>query len=206
MKILIGDDSATSRQLLESSLRRWGHEVVAVGDGTAAWEALRAGDAPALAILDWMMPGLDGVEVCRLARARDPAPPLYLALLTARTRAEDAVEALGAGADDFVRKPFDPVELRARVGAGVRIVELQRELARRVAELEEALARVNELHGILPICSYCKKVRDDRDSWQQIEAYVAAHSAARFSHGVCPHCAETVLRPQIEAMKRRNRG
>ena len=85
-------------------------------------------------------------------------------------------------------------------------MELQRELARRVGELEEALARVDQLHGILPICSYCKKVRSDGDSWQQVESYVAAHSSARFSHGVCPECAKRTLQPQLEALRRARKG
>lgn len=206
MKILVADDSPTSRRLLESSLLKWGHEVVTAAEGTAAWEALQAEHAPTLAIINWMMPGLDGLEVCRRARARAQPPPLHIILLTARTSSGDLVEALGAGADDYIRKPFEPVELRARVSAGLRIIDLQRELARRVAELEEALARVDELQGILPICSYCKRIRDDRDSWQQVEAYVTAHSAARFSHGVCPECVEAVYRPQLEALKRKQRG
>jgi hypothetical protein len=99
-------------------------------------------------------------------------------------------------------KPFDAAELRARVAVGVRVVELQAELAARIADLEEALARVDHLHGILPICSYCKKVRSDSDSWQQVEAYVSDHSNVRFSHGVCPECVQTVLKPELEAFRR----
>jgi DNA-binding response OmpR family regulator len=149
-----------------------------------------------------MMPGLDGLEVCRRARARTDGPPLYIILLTARTNRQDTVEGLGAGADDFVTKPFDAAELRARVGVGVRVADLQGELAARIAELEQALARVDKLHGILPICSYCKKVRSDSDSWQQMEAYVSAHSTVRFNHGVCPDCVKTVVQPQLDELKR----
>src|SRR5439155_1751234 len=123
-------------------------------DGAAAWDALQREDAPNLAILDWMMPGLDGLEICRRARGRTNARPLYIILLTARAQRQDTIDGLGAGADDFVTKPFDPAELRARVSVGVRVVELQRELAARIADLEAALARVDQLHGILPICSY----------------------------------------------------
>jgi phosphoserine phosphatase RsbU/P len=202
MRVLIAEDDRVSRRLLEANLRNWGHEVLERGDGAAAWEALQAEDAPALAIMDWMMPGLDGVEICRRARRRAGARPLYIILLTARTRPEDIVQALDAGADDYVTKPFDATELRARVGVGVRVVQLQLDLAERIAALEEAVARVDELHGILPICSYCKRVRNDTDSWQRIEEYVSAHSAARFSHGVCPECVEGVLRPQLEGLRR----
>ena len=147
------------------------------------------------------MPGLDGVEVCRRARERTAVRPLYIILLTARADRQDAIDGLGAGADDYVTKPFDAAELRARVGVGVRVVELQVELAARIADLEEALARVDHLHGILPICSYCKKVRSDSDSWQQVEAYVSAHSAVRFSHGVCPGCVKTVLQPELDELR-----
>lgn len=202
MRILVAEDDPVSRLLLQTHLEKWGHEPVMTTDGTAAWEMLQREDAPALAILDWMMPGLDGLEVCRLARARTDARPLYIILLTARTDRQDTIDGLGAGADDFVTKPFHPAELRARVSVGVRVVELQVELAARIDDLEQALARVDQLHGILPICSYCKKVRSDSDSWQQVEAYVSAHSAVRFSHGVCPECVKTVLQPELDELRR----
>ena len=142
MRILIAEDSHVSRRLLEAQLQRWGHEVEVAADGDAAWEAIQQKDAPALAILDWMMPGVDGVEICRRARARGAALPLYIILLTARTASEDVVQGLDAGADDYVTKPFRAAELQARLGVGIRIVLLQRQLAERVAELEEALAHV----------------------------------------------------------------
>lgn len=202
MRILVAEDSQVSRFLLQANLKSWGHEPVITTDGTAAWEVLQREDAPSLAILDWMMPGLDGLEVCRRARGRTDARPLYIILLTARTDRQDTVDGLGAGADDFVTKPFDASELRARVSVGVRVVTLQQELAARIDDLEQALARVDQLHGILPICSYCKKVRSDTDSWQQVEAYVSAHSAVRFNHGVCPDCVKTVLQPELEELRR----
>ena len=202
MKILIAEDSQVSRRLLEAQLQRWGHEVQMTADGDAAWEAIQQKDAPALAILDWMMPGVDGVEICRRVRARATALPLYIILLTARAASEDVVQGLDAGADDYVTKPFHAAELQARLGVGIRIVLLQRQLAERVAELEEALAHVEELHGILPICSYCRRIRSDADSWHGIEEYVSAHSAARFSHGVCPQCLEKILEPEMEALQR----
>jgi sigma-B regulation protein RsbU (phosphoserine phosphatase) len=187
MKILVAEDDRVSRLLLETHLKRWGHE--------------REG-APTLAILDWMMPGLDGVEVCRRARGRTAVRPLYIILLTARADRQDAIDGLGAGADDYVTKPFDAAELRARLNVGVRVVELQVELAARIADLEEALERADQLHGILPIRSYCKKVRNDSDSWQQVEAYVRAHSAVRFSHGcACPECVKTVLQPELDELR-----
>ena len=202
MRILIAEDDRVSRRLLESHLLKWGHEVVVVEDGGQALAALQRDDAPELAILDWMMPGMDGVEICRRIRAGGYSRPLHIILLTARISREDLVEGLEAGADDYVTKPFDPPELRARVRVGMRIIELQRDLQERVRELEEALAQVDHLQGLLPICAYCKKIRDDRNYWHQVESYVTARTAARFSHGICPDCLENVIKPQLEEGRR----
>lgn len=107
------------------------------------------------------------------------------------------MQGLQAGADDYIAKPFDPRELRARLHAGVRIVELQKALLERFHELEEALKRVKQLQGLLPICSYCKKIRNDRNYWEQVDSYLASHSEVQFSHGVCPDCYEVYLKPQL---------
>jgi sigma-B regulation protein RsbU (phosphoserine phosphatase) len=202
MKILVAEDHPDTCLLLETLLKGWGHEAVTTTDGAAAWDVLQRDDAPTLAILDWMMPGLDGREVCRRARGRTNPRPLYIILLTARTNRQDRIDGLDAGADDFVTKPFDPAELRARVSVGVRVVGLQLDLAARIVDLEGALARVDQLHGILPICSYCKKVRTESDSWQRVEAYVSAHSGVRFSHGVCPECVKNVVEPEMDDLRR----
>jgi DNA-binding response OmpR family regulator len=202
VKILIAEDDMISRHLLETTLIRWGYEVVVTCDGTAAWEVLHSTDAPPLAILDWMMPGLDGVEVCRrVRRAAMPMPP-YLILLTAKGRREDIITGLRSGAHDYVTKPFSREELRARVQVGMRIVELQHSLADRVKALEEALARVKQLQGLLPICSYCKKIRDDRNYWQQVESYISEHSEAQFSHSICPDCYEGRVKPELDQIRR----
>ncbi len=145
-----------------------------------------------------MMPGRDGVEVCRLIRIREEAAPTYIILLTAKGRREDTVTGLEAGANDYVLKPFDQEELRARVQVGARMMELQGLLADPVRELERALSKVKLLSGLLPICSYCKKVRDDRNYWQQVEGYIGQRSEAEFSHSICPGCYETIVRPQLE--------
>jgi DNA-binding response OmpR family regulator len=210
MDILIAEDNPVSRRLLEATLTKWGHQAIGTADGAAAWEVLRRDDAPSLAILDWMMPELDGVEVCRRARQlvpgfrgepnEQPHRVLYLILLTARGDKEDVVAGLDGGADDYIVKPFDRNELRARLNVGLRMVGLQQRLAGRLAELNEALGKVKQLQGLLPICSYCKSIRDDHNYWQQVESFITTHSAARFSHSICPGCFESVVQPQLDAL------
>jgi len=202
VKILIAEDDMVSRRLLEATLIKWGYEVVVTCDGAEAWAALQCADAPPLAILDWMMPGMDGIELCRTVRqALMPTPP-YLILLTAKGHREDIVTGLRSGANDYVTKPFDREELRARVQVGIRIVELQQSLADRVKALENALARVKQLQGLLPICSYCKKIRDDQNYWQQVENYISEHSEAQFSHSICPDCYERRVKPELDQLRR----
>lgn len=198
MQILVAEDDGVSRTFLEATLKKWGYDVVAVPDGVQAWQAVEGGHGPDLLILDWMMPGLDGLEVCSKLRRTFPALPAYIILLTARTSREDVVRGLLAGADDYVTKPFDRDELRARVQVGGRVIGLQKALAARVRELEKALARVKQLQGLLPICCYCKKIRDDRNYWQQVENYVAEHSEVQFSHGICPECFNRFVKPDLE--------
>ena len=190
MRILIAEDDPTSRRVLEMVLKKQGHEVVCAGDGNEAWEMLQAPNAPRLVILDWMMPGLDGPELCRRLRGRESQNPVYIILLTALIRKENIVEGLDAGADDYVAKPFDKDELNARVEVGKRVLDLQLALARRVEELEEAMTHVKTLQGILPICMHCHKIRNDGEAWQKLEEYVEDHSEAAFSHSLCPECLE----------------
>jgi phosphoserine phosphatase RsbU/P len=196
MRILIADDDDVSRLELETLLRRHGHEVAAVSDGTAAWDVLQGEDPPRLAVLDWLMEEMDGVEVCRRVRQRPGLRNVYLILLTSRGNKEHIRAGLQAGANDYVTKPFDRDELLARVRVGAQKVALQAELAARVQELEEALARVKQLQELLPICSYCKSIRDDKNYWHKVESYVRSHSQAEFSHGICPGCWEKVVKPR----------
>jgi len=200
MNVLIAEDEPVFRRMLESTLTGWGYDVVVTADGLQAWEALQQEDAPHLAILDWMMPGIDGLQVCRKVQNLGPEHEVrpYIILVTAREAKEDIVAGLEAGANDYITKPFNREELRARLRVGVRVVELQKSLAERVNELQEALAHVKQLQGTLPICCYCKKIRNDDKYWQQVEEYISKHSEAVFSHGVCPECWETVVQPQME--------
>jgi sigma-B regulation protein RsbU (phosphoserine phosphatase) len=196
VQILIAEDDAVSRRMLEVTLMKWGHKVVSTTNGVEALQILQETNV-SLAVLDWMMPEMDGVEVCRKAREQFDKRPLYFILLTAKGRQEDIIAGLEAGADDYVTKPFDRDELQARLNVGIRIVELQSQLSARVRELQEALAHVNELQGLLPICCYCKKIRDDQNYWQHVENYITARSDAQFSHGICPTCYEKVSRPAL---------
>jgi DNA-binding response OmpR family regulator len=179
-------------EILSRTLTRWEFEVTVASTGAAAWEYLRTATVPTLAILDWMMPEMDGTEVCRRVRLELPLANMYLMLLTARESRGDLVTGLNAGADDYLTKPFDAEELRARVQVGVRVLTLQKNLAERVEELQAALTNVKQLRGLLPICSYCKRIRGDDQYWQQLEGYIAEHSDAQFSHGICPTCYAAV--------------
>ena len=155
MRILVAEDELIIRTLVGDVLRKSGFDVVKVSNGAEAWEAMQTSDAPPLAILDWMMPELDGLEVVRRIRARTTNRPPYLILLTARDSKVDLVAGLQAGANDYVSKPFDPRELLARVAVGRRMVELQETLAARIEELGQALEEIKTLRGILPICASC---------------------------------------------------
>ena len=174
MRILIADDDRMSAMMLSRTLERWGFDVVIAPDGAAAWDHISGDRPPALAIVDWMMPLVDGIELCRRLRAASLANPVYVILLTSRTSRQDLIAGLEAGADDYLTKPFDPDELQARIHVGQRTLAL--------------IANIKRLSGLLPICSYCKRIRSDQNYWQQVESYITEHSDAHFSHGICPTC------------------
>ncbi|HYE73720.1 MAG TPA: response regulator transcription factor [Blastocatellia bacterium] len=190
MQILIAEDDSLSRRLLEVRLTNWGYDVIITENGEQAWGEVQKDSAPRLAIMDWMMPQMDGLEVCRRIRARNITPYIYVILLTARDSKEDITQGLAAGADDYILKPFDHEELLARIKVGERILSLEHALSNKVVELEQALAQVHQLKELLPICMFCKKIRDDQDYWHQIEHYLHAHAGTDFSHGICPECYE----------------
>jgi phosphoserine phosphatase RsbU/P len=192
MRVLVADDEPMGALMLSRSLERWGLEVVVTNDGEEAWRMIQNGGIK-MAILDWMMPGADGPELCRRIRKDEHHAHMHLILLTARNSRADVVAGLDAGADDYLIKPFDPEELRARVHVGIRVLTLQDRLADRVAELQEALTNVKQLSGLLPICSYCKRIRGDENYWERVESYITEHTDAKFSHGICPECYDTVM-------------
>ena len=191
--VLIAEDEPVSRRLLEKFLQHWGYRPIVCPDGIEALTLLRSPESPRIAVLDWVMPGMDGVDICRAIRDGDIAAQPYLILLTARSRPEDIVAGLRAGADDYITKPVDREEFEARLQVAARIVGLQQRLSDRVKELEQALARVRQLQGLLPICAYCKRIRDDQNYWNQVETYLADHTDVQFSHGICPSCFERVM-------------
>ena len=195
-KILIADDEPVTRAAVKKVVTRRGWEVVVCDNGHDAAAQFDLANPPDVAVLDWMMPGLDGSELCQ--RLRKKKVRAYLIMLTGRTRPEDLVQALASGADDYVRKPFDWSELIARIKVGVRVSVLQRQLDEKVCQLQASLANAKQLGGLLPICSYCKRIRDDRDYWNGLEHYISSHSDAKFTHGVCPSCMRDAL-SEVEA-------
>jgi phosphoserine phosphatase RsbU/P len=189
-RVLVADDDAIARRFLESTLSKSGYEVTVAASGDEAWRILSGQDGPTIAVLDWMMPGLTGIEVCRKVRAANLPVTPYLIVLTSRGETGDVVEALRAGADDHITKPFEIAELRARLAVGVRIVTLQQQLTERVHSLEEALAHVQQLQGLIPICAWCRQVRSDGNFWEQVDSYLAKRSGLQFTHAICPTCRE----------------
>ncbi|MBD3181522.1 response regulator [Candidatus Poribacteria bacterium] len=203
MEILIAEDDPISRKILETILKKWDYQVLVTYDGIEAWKAFnKQENYPKLAILDWMMPCLDGITLCRKIREQFQTNPPYIIMLTAKGRNEDIVTGFEAGADDYITKPFDREELKARVKVGARMVELRGKLSKRVKELEEAMNKIKKLHGLLPICSYCKKIRDDKNYWTRVEEYITQRSNAKFSHSVCPECYEKIVKPQLLEMEK----
>ncbi len=188
MRILIADDDNTCRELLAAVLRKTGYDVVEACDGVQAWAELQKPDAPRLVVLDWVMPEMDGVDVLRRVRGLPGERPPYILMLTAKAEKGAVIAGLEAGANDYLTKPYDPGELQARVAVGRRMVELQEALVDKNQELRRALTEIKTLRGILPICMNCKKIRDDRGYWNQVEVYVRDHTEADFSHGICPEC------------------
>jgi sigma-B regulation protein RsbU (phosphoserine phosphatase) len=189
-RVLVAEDESVTRLLLTSTLTRYGYDVVAVEDGAQAWDILEGPCPPGLAVLDWSMPGLDGPQICERIRARNSGSYTYLLLVTARSSKSDVVAGLSAGADDFISKPVDPEEIRARLRVGERVLKLEQSLAEQINRLQEEKAHVQELQGMIPICMHCKRIRSQEQIWERVETYIEQRSDAKFSHALCQDCLE----------------
>ena len=189
--IVVADDDAVGRELVSRVLEKAGHPTATAPDGERAWELIQRLKPP-LAVLDWDMPHLTGLDVLRRVKLTVDRTPPYVLLLTSRTEVRDRVRGLTVGADDYLTKPFEPAELVARVEVGLRVVQLQRSLSARVTELEDALAHVNRLERLLPICGHCKRIQSG-ENWHELEHFLSSSAGVRFSHGACPVCAEQWL-------------
>ena len=190
-RVLVAEDDPKTQKALIFLLQRHGYAATAVGDGQAALDILTQPDPPSIVLLDWEMPKLDGLNVCRLLRAMPLRHYIYVIMVTARDSAADLLAAFAAGADDFLGKPADTAQLLARMRSGERVLSLEARLENRIAQLECSIKEVRHLKRLLPICMYCKKVRDDSDYWQEIDTYIHEHTGTDFSHGVCPACVAT---------------
>jgi DNA-binding response OmpR family regulator len=188
MRILVADDDRGCGRLMGAALDELGHEPLLAQDGQQAWDLFQSG-RPEIVITDWMMPKVDGLELVRMIRADARHRYTWVILLTALGGKGSYLEGMRAGADDFVTKPYDVDALAARLRVAERILRLS--------------AQVTRLEGLLPICTYCKKIRDERQRWQPLDLYVAHRTDARFSHGICPECYEHVVEPMVADARRR---
>jgi len=173
--------------MLQGLLAKQGYEVTMACNGREAWAALQREEF-SLVITDWIMPEIDGLNLCRMIRGRKHEKYTYIILISVMSGKNSYLEGIESGADDFLTKPYDPDVLRARLRVAERLLDLRQEVQR--------------LQGLLPICQYCKKIRDDKNLWTQIEAYISDHSEADFTHGICPECEDRYIRPQLEQMDR----
>ena len=201
LRVLVADDEPVSRTVVGAMLKKTGYEVSFASDGDQAWQHLSGPNPPPIALLDWEMPGLAGPEVVQRVRGQGEQVPIYIILLTSRDSSADIVTGLKAGANDYVTKPANEDELVARVNVGARVIELQIALAERVRSLEEALANVKALQTLLPMCAYCKSIRNDQNYWEKVETYFHEHSGVSFSHSYCPSCYDRFVKPQLDALE-----
>lgn len=185
MKILIVEDDPVASAVLQASLRSLGHEFTVTANGEEGWKHFSA-EPYRVVISDWMLPGIDGLELCRRIRTRGGDYTYFILLSSQTTSPDNLDQATAAGVDDFLTKPAKPAELKARLHVADRILNYA--------------TQVQQLESFIPICSYCKKVRDDKNYWNQIESYINSRTGSSFSHGVCPDCYTAVLVPQLEAI------
>ena len=187
MRVLVVEDESITRKMLAQRIARLGHEVTEAGNGLEAWRIYQQQEFP-LVLCDWMMPELNGPDLCRRIRASKPRRYTYFILITALKGKSNYMAGIESGADDLLNKADDPDLLKARLHVAQRILALQNE--------------VKQLQGLLPICQYCKHIRDEGNQWIPMENYISERSAADFSHGICPECEELYVRPQLEELKK----
>ncbi|MEY5011540.1 MAG: hypothetical protein RLZZ253_2679 [Verrucomicrobiota bacterium] len=174
MKILLAEDDPVSLKILQITLQHYGHEIVTATDGQQAWELFDQ-EPFRVIVSDWMMPGVNGLELCERVRKRPRTDYTYFILLTAINAGRDNVrKAMEAGIDDFLSKPLDRESIMMRLRVAERILEYT--------------VQIRQLKELIPICMYCKRVRDDHDFWSQVESYIHAQTGSNFSHGICPDC------------------
>jgi DNA-binding response OmpR family regulator len=179
MKILIAEDEPLAAKILQNALESFGHEVIATRNGIKAWEAFDR-DPVRLIVSDWLMPGLDGLGLCQKVRDRKKTPYTYFILLTSQeTKPENYDRASEAGVDDFLTKPLDRPTIRMRLRVAERILRFTTE--------------IRQLQDMIPICSRCRKIRDDKNYWQGVETYITEQTGSNFTHGICPECTEIYL-------------
>jgi DNA-binding response OmpR family regulator len=191
VNILLAEDDAVTRRVLISQLKKLGHVVTDAEDGVQGL-ALFQEMHPQVLITDWMMPNMDGPTLCQKIREEKTNEYTYIIILTALEKKIGYTEGMKAGADDFMTKPADIVELNVRLRVAERIVRLQKE--------------VQQLKGLLPICSKCKRIRVADARWEQVESYITKRSVAQFSHGICPSCYAAIVQPQLDALKQKRHG
>ncbi len=191
-RILAVDDEYINTQVIKSLLREE-YDVLTALNGEEAIDMVKR-YIPDLILLDVMMPDISGFEVCKIIKADELYADIPIIFLTALDTHDGQLEGLELGAIDYLTKPIKLPLLKLRVRNHMALKEQRDQLVRQKEELEAALARVKQLEGIIPICMYCKKIRDDQQSWHQLESYISNHSEARFSHGMCPHCAEEQMK------------
>jgi sigma-B regulation protein RsbU (phosphoserine phosphatase) len=185
MKVLAIEDQPIAALQLSATLRSLGHEVELVHDGETAWRALTGGGFRVV-VSDWRMPQLDGLELCRRVRERGGDYVYFILISTTKITKDTRDEALAAGVDDFLTKPIDPDELGMRLHVAQRIIGFA--------------AQVKQLESYLPICGYCKKVRDDGEYWREIEAYLSERKGTLLTHGICPDCYDRMVVPQLKQL------
>jgi phosphoserine phosphatase RsbU/P len=182
--VLVADDDDVASAQFAAVAQAAGYDVKTVRNGREAWELLQLARVP-IVISDWYMPEMDGPELCRRIRARTGEPYVYFILVTVRGGKQQYLAGMDAGADDFIAKPVDPDELRARLTVAERILGLRKEL--------------QQLEILLPICSYCKRIRNDKEEWETLETYIETHFERMLTHSICPDCYTKYVQPQLDS-------